>query len=42
MGLMERLSNIDVPTEEIAALCQRHRIRKLAFFGSVLWTGMRV
>ena len=36
MGLMERLSNIDVPTEEIAAFCRRHRIRKLAFFGSVL------
>ena len=27
---------IEVPKEEIAAYCRRHRIRKLAFFGSVL------
>lgn len=27
---------IDVPREEIAVFCQRNRIRKLAFFGSVL------
>ncbi|MEJ2596781.1 MAG: nucleotidyltransferase family protein [Anaerolineales bacterium] len=27
---------ITVPKEEIAAFCRRHRIRKLAFFGSVL------
>ena len=27
---------IKVPQEEIAAFCQRHHIRKLAFFGSVL------
>jgi uncharacterized protein len=27
---------IDVPKEAIAAFCRRHRIRKLAFFGSVL------
>jgi len=27
---------IDVPREEIAAFCRRNRIRKLAFFGSVL------
>jgi len=27
---------ISVPKEELAAFCRRHRIRKLAFFGSVL------
>jgi predicted nucleotidyltransferase len=27
---------IEVPKEEVAAFCQRHQIRKLAFFGSVL------
>jgi predicted nucleotidyltransferase len=27
---------IEVPKEEIVAFCRRHRIRKLAFFGSVL------
>jgi predicted nucleotidyltransferase len=27
---------IEVPEEEIAAFCRRHRIRRLAFFGSVL------
>jgi hypothetical protein len=27
---------IDVPSDELAAFCRRHRIRKLAFFGSVL------
>jgi uncharacterized protein len=27
---------IEVPIEQIAAFCQRHRIRKLSFFGSVL------
>lgn len=27
---------ITVPKEEIAAFCRRNRIRKLAFFGSVL------
>lgn len=27
---------IKISKEEIAAFCQRHRIRKLAFFGSVL------
>jgi predicted nucleotidyltransferase len=27
---------IEVPKEEIAAFCQRHHIRRLAFFGSVL------
>ena len=28
--------NIDIPSQEIAALCQRHHIRQLALFGSVL------
>ena len=27
---------IHVPSEQIEAFCQRHHIRKLAFFGSVL------
>lgn len=27
---------IEIPKEEIAAFCRRNRIRKLAFFGSVL------
>jgi predicted nucleotidyltransferase len=27
---------IEVPSEEVAAFCRRHHIRKLAFFGSVL------
>jgi len=27
---------IPVPREEIAAFCRKHRIRRLAFFGSVL------
>jgi predicted nucleotidyltransferase len=33
---MNRFANIDVPQDEIAVFCRRHRIRKLAFFGSVL------
>lgn len=33
---MNRALNIDVSADEIAAFCRRHRIRKLAFFGSVL------
>ncbi len=28
--------NINVPQGEMAAFCQRHHIRRLAFFGSVL------
>jgi hypothetical protein len=28
--------HIDIPYDEIAAFCQRHHIRKLALFGSVL------
>jgi uncharacterized protein len=28
--------NIEVPGEELAALCRRHHIRKLALFGSIL------
>ncbi len=31
MGLQMR-----IPEKEVAAFCRRHRIRKLAFFGSVL------
>ena len=27
---------IEIPTNEIADFCRRHRIRKLAFFGSVM------
>jgi hypothetical protein len=27
---------IEIPREEIAAFCRRHRVRRLAFFGSVL------
>ena len=34
--MMERVANIDVPTEKVADFCQRHGIRMLAFFGSVL------
>ncbi|MBN1935463.1 MAG: nucleotidyltransferase family protein [Anaerolineae bacterium] len=30
------VARIDVPCEEIAAFCRKNRIRKLAFFGSVL------
>jgi predicted nucleotidyltransferase len=30
------LGNINVPKDKIAEFCQRHSIRKLAFFGSVL------
>ena len=33
---MNQLANIHVPQDEIAGFCRRHRIRKLAFFGSVL------
>ena len=29
-------SKINIPEEKIAAFCSRNRIRKLAFFGSVL------
>ena len=32
---------IQVPQEEIAAFCQRHQIRKLALFGSVLRDDLR-
>ena len=38
---MNRVSNINVPADEIAACCRRHRIRKLAFFGSVLRDDLR-
>ena len=30
------MPKIDFPRDEVIAFCQRHRIRKLAFFGSVL------
>ena len=30
------MAHIDVDKEQIAAFCQRHHIRRLAFFGSVL------
>jgi predicted nucleotidyltransferase len=30
------MPKIDVPREQLAAFCRRHRIRKLALFGSVL------
>jgi hypothetical protein len=29
-------ANIEVPTEEIAAMCRRNGVRRLALFGSVL------
>ena len=31
-----RKVRIDVPNDHLVHFCQRHRIRKLAFFGSVL------
>ena len=33
---------ISLPMEEIAAFCQRHHIRRLAFFGSVLRDDFRL
>jgi predicted nucleotidyltransferase len=30
------LPQIDIPSQEIAAFCRRHRIHQLALFGSVL------
>lgn len=30
------IRSIDIPSETIAAFCQRHHIRRLALFGSVL------
>ncbi|MCY3018403.1 MAG: nucleotidyltransferase family protein [Planctomycetota bacterium] len=33
---MERRPHIEVPTEKLVEFCQRHHIRRLAFFGSVL------
>ena len=29
-------ARIDIPAEEVAAFCRRHRVRRLALFGSVL------
>jgi predicted nucleotidyltransferase len=34
--MMQGRIRIDVPQERIAEFCRRHRIRRLAFFGSVL------
>ncbi len=31
-----RFHTIDIPEDEVAELCRRHRIRRLALFGSVL------
>jgi predicted nucleotidyltransferase len=31
-----RLTSIPIPYDEIAAFCERHHIRKLSLFGSVL------
>jgi predicted nucleotidyltransferase len=36
---MRRLPNIDVRSDLIADFCRQHRIRKLAFIGSVLRGG---
>lgn len=33
---------IDIPRESIAAFCRRHRIRRLALFGSVLRDDFRL
>lgn len=30
------IRNIDIPSEAVAVFCQRHHIRRLALFGSVL------
>lgn len=36
MDPMKRVGNIPLPADEIAEFCRRHRIRKLAIFGSAL------
>lgn len=33
---MVQRARINIPTDEVADFCRRHRIRKLALFGSVL------
>ena len=33
---MERMLPIEIPREQLTAFCQRHHIRKLSLFGSVL------
>lgn len=33
---MVKKARINIPTDEVADFCRRHRIRKLALFGSVL------
>ena len=35
------MNGIDVPEQAIADVCQRHHIRRLAFFGSVLHGQLR-
>lgn len=35
-GMNQLRQNITIPEKEIEAFCQRHHVRKLAFFGSVL------
>lgn len=30
------IQNVEIPSTEVAAFCERHCIRRLAFFGSVL------
>lgn len=34
-------TNIDIPYDQIAEFCQKHHIRKLSLFGSVLRTDFR-
>jgi predicted nucleotidyltransferase len=36
MELLMRKARIDVPSDRVVQFCQRHCIRKLSFFGSVL------
>jgi hypothetical protein len=36
MASVMDLHGIHIPREEIAAFCRRHRIRRLALFGSIL------
>ncbi len=33
---MVRVGNIDMPLDDIAAICQRYQVRELAVFGSAL------
>lgn len=36
MSVQLKLVQVEIPTNEIAAFCRRHHIRRLALFGSVL------